>query len=210
MPEIRTLEITSQEIAKGDTLWGTADLFNAGVKPFGVNIEVEKKNVATKYVWVNDKVRLPKDVVVHVSRSFETEAEIAAKQEAYDRKSMETFVEGLRAYEGNTPLLQQMAAGTTRVSWDSLSSLVASTAKATVTAQFLHALEVVTEKKGDEFDLLVFAAEYADYLTERLMQSYGFKSTSKSSNVMSNVMDEAEREWQAKMVEALRGSRWSF
>jgi hypothetical protein len=218
MPEIRTIEITTQEITRNDQLWFTKDLLDSGVSGKGqVNVVVRCVNVANKYVWVNQDndgpaIRLPKDLNVMVSRSFKTPEDEAAELAKYTLMSMERLVEHAKAYEGNKPILDAFQAGTD-VTWSTLDTLVRSTAKMTVTRQFLHALDFTIEKhatEDTEFNLVEFCTGYAEHLTDKLTQTYGFKSTSRSSSQTSNLMEDAEREAQANLLAACKGSVWSY
>lgn len=214
MPEIRTETIAAANVKINDELWLTGDLYQTegvtmkGVT--GVNVVVTSKRLATKYVWLNDDaIRIPIATEVIVGRAYKTEAEVNAEVAAYRTEHLTTRFAQWNddPKDAIAEYLESMK--TKGVSWDTMSNLVEAQAAAKVQAQTLHAWNN-TQQKRPEVTINEFATEYATYMGEELLKAYGFRATSKSTNTLSNVMEEAEREAKAKMREFLAGESFYY
>jgi hypothetical protein len=185
-------EVTARLVHKGDTLNYR---------------EVAKVKNGTKWTDITDKdgdmiVRVPIDEKLFVTRKRETEASRARTTRAMNNRSM---AKKLAKWEPSAPaafskMSEHMDKGW-MVDYSPLATFMEAQAEDQVMRRFKQAAEFLNKKDDFDGDLVAAHEAFCDDLRADFMKSYNHTAISRSSNQMANLLQDVQREAQAKFLD---------
>lgn len=188
---------------------------NPGNLPYGAT--VERVKVGTKYATLidaNDQpmARLYADTPVVVERQVETDESKAARRRAYVLDDIEN---DLAKWQPQMPKVANdvwtKAANYEKVTSFTMDALIQAQAEDKVWLGWRKAYDYLTarpEERGGPLDALQALALYVEELRKEIVRKASYGLLSRSTSVVSNVMEDAELAAKAEFVE--HAERWSL
>lgn len=211
-PEFRTelLTVKIEDVLKGDTF------ARAGKEKV-----VHAAKLGTKWVELRDEqgvliIRQQVGTTVPVAREVETDESKARRQRALKNETIRKSVAKRNVNTATTKALakinEQVAKGYTISSFE-MSDLIAAQAEDRVydrfTAFVTNNVGRVNEETGEVVDETAAMEAYREILKDRLIGAFDLtRGLSRSTSVVSNIMDDAEREATVEFVRHAGNRMW--
>lgn len=208
MPEKETyhdfVKVLPEYIRRGDTVRKGRSKGPGGEPTFTEHV-VHNKKVGTKWVYLTDAddkliAELPVGVEVEVERELETPESSDARKRVYNNQKLAEKIVTKRAeLKAAQRLFNEHMDTGYEPSYSRWSDLMRAEAEQWVWNGFAVAAE-----NWDEGDLVDLANKQAEQMTRELIGTHAHRALSKSTSIMSNLLDEVRRESMAHFIEDVR------